>query len=264
MSTSKKIVPWGVSSFVNMACDYEIYDYLERTDSPDPADPVLLDRVRYFIKEPRAEYLSEFINELTEVSEREWRVDEFALRPPPKKANNAWDDDEEEPEGSDPAAIQLSRLISEFVGYMHRVDRVPFPRGQLARNNLADYFVERHRGDLDPRPSMLERALYPEPRLPKPPRPAHPLCPERATLEVFLAGMMGGFSGLYYTAAAVVQAIPAWLRFLELRRLINADVRQKVAKDLLPLHATLSRIWKNYRDDPALDQQGQAWPADFV
>ena len=222
VSTSKKIVPWGVSSFVNMACDYEIFDYLERTSSPDPADPVLLDRLRCFVKEPREEYLPELINDLTEVSGREWRLDEFALRPPPKKADGPWDDDEEEPEVSDPAAIHLSRLIGEFVGYMHRVDGVPFPRGQLVRNNLAHYFVERHRGDLDPRPSMLERALNPELRLPKPPGPAHPLCPKRVTLDVFLSGMMGGFNCLYYTAAAVFQAIPAWLRFLESRRLINA------------------------------------------
>ena len=87
---------------------------------------------------------------------------------------------------------------------------------------------------------------------------------ERITLDAFLGGMMGGFNGLYYRAAAVFQAIPAWLRFLESRRLIDADVRQKVAKELLPLHATLSKIWQSYQDDPALDHQGRAWPADVA
>ena len=89
-----------------MACDYEIYDYLERTDSPDPADPVLLDRVRYFPSKSRAaSTLSEFINELTEVSEREWRVDEFALRPRPRRARiTPGTTTKRNPEGSDPAA----------------------------------------------------------------------------------------------------------------------------------------------------------------
>ena len=50
--TSTNIVPWGVTRFMNMAGDYEIFDYLERTSSPDPADPVLLDRVSYFVKDP--------------------------------------------------------------------------------------------------------------------------------------------------------------------------------------------------------------------
>jgi hypothetical protein len=56
--------------------------------------------------------------------------------------------------------------------------------------------------------------------------------------------------------------MPAWLRFLESRQLIDADVRQKVAKELFPLHATLSQVWQSYRDDPTLEHQEQAWPAD--
>ena len=59
--------------------------------------------------------------------------------------------------------------------------------------------------------------MHPNRKLPKPPRPAHPLCPERVTLDVHLAGMMGMMSGLYHTAAALFQAMPAWLRFLESR-----------------------------------------------
>ncbi len=262
--TSTKIVPWGVTAFMNIASDYEVFGYLEHTSSPDPADPVLLDRVKYFVKDPRAEYLAEFLSDLTENSGRERRIDDFLLRPPPKKANDPWDEDEEKPEDPDPARMNLLRLISEFVGYMYREEGVPFPRGQLVRNNLADYFLQRHRGGLYPRPSMLEQVLHSERKRPKPPRPAHPLCPDCVTLDVFLGGMMGGFDRLYYRAAAVFQAIPAWLRFLESRRLIDAGVRHKVAKELLPLHATLSKIWQSYQDDPALDQEGQAWPADVA
>ena len=109
---------------------------------------------------------------------------------------------------------------------------------------------------------MLEQTLRPKLKLPKPPPPAHPLCPERVTLDVFLAGLMGFLNALYYPAAAVFQAMPAWLRFLESRRLIDAELRRKVASELLPLHAGLSRIWQRFEDDPSLDRQGQAWPTD--
>jgi len=34
-----------------------------------------------------------------------------------------------------------------------------------------------------------------------------------------------------------------------------------VAAELLPLHATLLRIWEQYTDDPLLYRQGQAWLA---
>jgi hypothetical protein len=148
------------------------------------------------------------------------------------------------------------------VGYLRREEEVPFPRGELLRHELYRYFVRRHEGDLDPRPSMLEQALHPKRKLPKPPRPVHPLCPERVTLDVHLAGMMGMMNDLYHSAAALFQAMPAWLRFLESRRLIDAGTRRKVAEELLPLHSTLLRIWEKCSDDPTLYRQGQAWPED--
>src|SRR5438874_2459653 len=122
--------------------------------------------------------------------------------------------------------------------------------------------MRRHEGDLDPRPSMLEQALHPKRKLPKPPGSVHPLCPERVTLDVHLAGMMGMMNELYHSAAALFQAMPAWLRFLESRRLIDAGTRGKVAEELLPLHSTLLGIWEKYSDDPILYRQGQAWPED--
>jgi hypothetical protein len=70
---------------------------------------------------------------------------------------------------------------------------------------------------------------------------------------------MGPLNGLYYPAAALFQAIPAWLRFLESRRLIDADTSRKVTAELLPLHSTLLRIWERHADDPLLYRQGQAW-----
>jgi hypothetical protein len=64
-------------------------------------------------------------------------------------------------------------------------------------------------------------------------------------------------TGLAHRAAAVFHAKPTWLRFLESRRLIDADVRRKV----LPLHAKLAKFWEWYTEDPTLDRQSQAWPA---
>jgi hypothetical protein len=223
----------------------------------------LLDRIHFFIEEPRQDYLREFIDDLTGKSGREWQTDDFALRPPRKRSRDEWDDDEEEDEerqAGDPGAINLSRLISEFVGYLRREEGVPFPRGELVRQELDTYFVRRNEGDLDPRPSMLEAVLHPNRKLPKPPRPAHPLCPERVTLDVHLGVMMGMMSGRYHAAAALFQAMPAWLRFLERRRLIDAGTSRKVAAELRPLHATLLEVWEQYTEDPLLYRRGQAWP----
>jgi hypothetical protein len=263
VKSSDKVMPWVPPKFANTGADYELFNYLEHTRSPDSADPVLLDRIRYFVEEPREDYLAESMSDLTGKSDPQWRTDAFALRPPRKKARDDWDDDHDERRAHrDPAAFNLQRLIHEFVGYMRREEGVPFPRGRLAAEHLYAYLVERHAGRHDPRPSMLEHARNPKLKLPKPPPPAHPLCPDRVTLDVFLGGMLGVFNVLIHPSAAVFQAIPASLRFLESRRMIDADARRKVANELLPLHVTLAKYWQSCKDDPTLERQGQAWPSD--
>ncbi len=255
-----KIFAWAVSEFANKGADHEIFDYLEHTPSPDPADPALLERIKFFIEDPRTDYLAELIGDLTGKSGREWTADDFVLSPPRKKRRDDWEDEEEEEPAPDRGAVNLSRLIAEFVGYLRREEGVPYPRGELLRHELFRYFVRRHEGDLDPRPSMLESALHPNLKLPKPPRPAHPLCPERITLDVHLAGLVNFFNSLHHRAAVLFQAMPAWLRFLESRRL-NAATRAKVAQELLPLYDSVVRLWENFTDDPTLYRDLQGWPA---
>jgi hypothetical protein len=261
VKSSKKIVPWGISEFANDGANSEIFNYIEHVAPADPADPVLLDRIHFFIEEPREEYLREFVGDLTGTSGREWQADDFALRPPRSRTRDEWDDLPEEQRAPDPGASNLVRLIGAFVGYLRREEGVPFPKGELVREALYRYFMRRHEGDLDPHPSMLEQAMNPKLKLPKPPPPAHPLCPEAITLNVYLAQMMGFLSGRYYAAAALFQAIPAWLRFLASLRLIDAATSKQVAADMLPVHASLMPVWESYIDDPHLYRHGQAWPA---
>jgi SEC-C motif len=259
VKSSDDVVPWGISEFAEKGVNHEIFDYLEHTTTPDPTDPALLDRIHFFVEEPREEYVREFIGDLTGNTGREWQVNDFDLSPPRKRGRDEWGDEEEERQSPDSGAVNLSRLIAEFLGYLRREEGVPFPRGELVSKELFRYFLRRHEGDLDPRPSMLEQAMHPKRKLPKPPRPSHPLCPERVTLDVHLGGMMGMMSWRFHSAAALFQAMPAWLRFLESRRLIDADTRKKVIAELLPLHPTLLRIWEQ-QDDPLLARLGQAWP----
>jgi hypothetical protein len=264
-SSREDIFPWAISEFANEGSDYEIFDYLERTTAPDPADPALLDRIKFFVEDPDLDYLRDFIADLTGKNVRAWTVADFTLQPTRKKSRDEWDedeDDEEEEAPADKGVHNLYRLIAEFIGYLRREEGVPFPRGELVRGELASYFIQRNEGDLDPRPSMLESALHPKKKLPKPPKPSHPLCPERVTFDVFLAGFMRMFNNLYHTAAALFEIIPAWLRFLETRGLIDAAQRRKTLEELRPLHASVLRLWESFRNDPSLYRAAQAWPED--
>jgi hypothetical protein len=260
---SNNVVPWGKAEFADKAANYEIFDYLERTGSPDADDPALLDRIRFFVDDPSQDYVREFIHDISGTSRREWKPDDFDIQPSRQRQRDDWDDDDGDDDDedlvSDPGAHNLYRLINEFIGYLRNVEAVRFPRGELIRRELFRYFMGRSEGNLDPRPSMLELAANPKKKLPKPPRPIHPLCPERVTLEVYLAGLMDMMSARYHTAAALFQAMPAWLRFLDSRLLIDAATRGKAVENLRPLHATLLKVWERCEEDPTLYRDGERW-----
>ncbi len=262
VKSSRDVLPWAFEEFAAEGADYEIFEYLEHTPSPDPADAALLDRIRFFIEDVNLDYLPRFIGDVSGQAARTWTVDDFTLKRPRKKRRDDWGDREEKAPPPDEGAHNLSRLIAEFVGYWRREDGVAYPRGEIARQELFRYFLRRHEGKLDPQPSMLERAMNPRMKLPRPPTPIHPLCPERVTLDVFLGTLVGFMNSLYHKAAAVFEAVPAWLRFLESRRLLDAPTRRKVVEDLLPLHAEVLRLWEKLTCDPTLFRAAQGWPAD--
>jgi hypothetical protein len=262
VQSSSNIFPWAISEFAERGADYEIYNYLEHIPSSDPHDRGLLDRIEFFIADPDLDRLAEQMGDLTGRAAPAWTLKDFALKPVRKNLRDDWDDEAEEgEEPGDPGAQNLSRLICQFVGYLRREEGVPYPRGELIRDELYRYFLRRHEGDLDPQPSMLERAMNPGKKLPPPPPPSHLLCPERVTFDVHLAGLVGFLNGLYHTAAALFEMVPAWLRFLELRGLIDAQQHARTLKELQPLHTSMLRLVESYREDPALLHALQKWPA---
>ena len=263
VQSSFDITPWGISEFAEKGANFEIFNFLEHTPSPDPQDSALLDRIKFFIAEPHLDHLAEFIGDLAGQAAPAWTVDDFTLKPSRKKRRDDWFDDEDEDreEPLDQGALNLSRLISQFVGYLRREEGVPYPKGNLIQKELFRYFSERHEGNLDPKPSMLEQAIHPKKKLPPPPRPSHPLCPERVTFEVCLARLVGFMNSLHHIAAALFEIVPAWLRFLESRRLIDNQQHAKTLEELRPLHSDLLKLMKSYTDDPTLCHALQRWPA---
>ncbi len=64
---------------------------------------------------------------------------------------------------------------------------------------------------------------------------------------------------LYHRASAVFETIPAWLRFLEMHRLIDADVRVQTLGHLGSMANSLGRIFKEYIYGPGPRQALDAW-----
>jgi hypothetical protein len=260
---SNNIMGWGIGEFSEAGASCEMYAYLEVASSPDPSNGELLERIRYFVEDPRLEYVAEFIGDVSGNVDGAWTVADFSLRPPKnQRRRGEWDDedDEENETPEDRGSRNLFRLITQFVGYLRRVEQVPYPRGEFIRHALHGYFIERHRGDLNPRLSMLDQALHPKKKLPPPPKPSHPLCPERVTFEICLAQRFGFMAAQHHKAAALFEVIPAWLRFLQSKKLIDDEQRARTLEELRPLHASVLKVMENYTEDPTVYRSLKGWP----
>ena len=103
------------------------------------------------------------------------------------------------------------------------------------------------------------RKLPPTPKFRK---YAHQLVPDHERLDRFLGGLLGFLNQLYYHTAAVFELIPAWLRFLESRHLIDAALRVQALRDLESLIDPLCQVCGNFADDPTRHQALLRWRQD--
>lgn len=80
----------------------------------------------------------------------------------------------------------------------------------------------------------------------------HPLCPDRQTLDKYLVRLIGFLSSRYHTAGAVLEAVPAWLRFLQKYELIDGDQAGEALASLKKLAADWENAVETATDDPLL------------
>jgi hypothetical protein len=78
-------------------------------------------------------------------------------------------------------------------------------------------------------------------------------------LDRFLGGLLGFINPQHYKAAATLELMPAWLRFLESRQLIDDEQRAKTMSDLRGLDTELRKVWGKSATDPALLQGLEGW-----
>jgi hypothetical protein len=91
---SDNVMGWAIGEFAEAGAAYEMYAYLEGASAPDPSNVELLQRIRYFVDDPRLEYVTEFIREVSDKADVAWTVADFALNPPQKpRSRRRWIED---------------------------------------------------------------------------------------------------------------------------------------------------------------------------
>lgn len=263
---SEDILPWGWQSFGDQAIQFEIMDFLEQTPVPAQNDPALLERIRWWGVDIDAERIAEIVAWQSGQLERRWVEPDFRLRSRKRRAQRACDADRDESDDEtasfgdevDPGAQNLLHLTLQFVRYAHRIERWTFSKAELARSEIYRFVVQRQTGELEYRESMLDTALRESGRK----RAAikrfkpytHLLCPDRERLDRYVAGLLGPLQARRYAAAALLESIPAWLRFLQGQGLIGGEECQRTLHELRSLAAHVLRLFKGMRDDPALHE----------
>jgi hypothetical protein len=255
---SSDIVPWGIEEFSRRGFDCACFEYLEENPAVTAATPELLEQCEFFC-ENNPEGFESFLAHLTGRERRNWSMDDlkFENRRPSRRDFDGDEDEGEEPE-RDPGRQNLFYLTVEFLGYLRREEEISYARGEIGRTGLNEYLLERYAGDLTPQEDSspadpfrgIERRRRKKRR--KLPRPEQLLHPDKATLDRYLARLLNFINPQHYKVAATFELVPAWLRFLELRGLLDAEGKAGILQDLTKLADQVIDLLGKYREDPTL------------
>jgi hypothetical protein len=243
------ILEWAIDEFAESAVDYIVLDRLERGAALDASDPELIEQLEAYLPINKQK-LADYIALLTGSLQREWQLGDFALDRPTPRGHRA------QAESEVVGAQNLYDLTIEFLGYLQREEDVPLSKGELGREQIQRYIATRNAGEIETEEQEFGGSFRSkkQKRRTKAAAPEHPLCPDRQTLDAYLASLSLDFSPQNYRIAATFELLPAWLRFLEMRGLIDADRREQTLGELSALGHALKTIFAKYQADPALQQ----------
>jgi hypothetical protein len=257
---STSIMSWAKTDFSRRAIQYELLSYVEQTTAPDPNDPVLLDRLKFFDEEIKMERLTAILNCLAGRSNRQWAMDDFKLTPPGgtwRKKQKVVD------EAFEAGARNLFDLAMQFVAYAHNTAGAPYTKAEMAAQEIHRFILQRERRTLEYQEGVYNPSLDPNERQRGPTKKfkqyEHMLCPDRERFNRYLADMFDPVTADNHAASAVTELIPAWLRFVESQGLIDLELRDRTLRDLSPVAGDLRKKMEEFRIDPALEQAMSRW-----
>jgi len=250
---SSEIVSWGVSEFGNLAAKYAIFKYISEVSDPVPTDPVFLKNLEKFI-DPDVEILKTYLAHITGSSGKEWQLDDFNYQIEPRRRKKG----KGKPKKKEKKRLSLETFTRnvhnftiEFLRYLTREEGFSFPKAEIAASELREYLIKRAEGELEEEPSLFEKMMQPELKNKKKPPPSfdHILCPDKKTFDRFIGSFLSFFNLRLFRAAIVFESIPAWLRFLENKGLIEYAMRLKTGSSVYELYGALRNILEKEDED---------------
>lgn len=244
---------WALAEHAQQAIKLELYAYCTENAAPRPDDAAFISRMREDFKNIDEAWLKRAIVHLTGPATN-WLPAQFALLQP--QAARKKKHDKELPRE---ATENLVNLSFEFVAQLHRTAGMPYTKAELARDNLVEYLLRRASNEITPRNLPVDRQDNPR-SANRVEAPHQPLCPDRSSLESYLADLTAAVSYRNHAIAAAMELLPAWLQILESRQLLSAEEHRAALDHLRPLIRKVVHFFKGLPDAPGLAQAvDQAW-----
>jgi len=147
--------------------------------------------------------------------------------------------------------MNVHNFTIEFLRYLTHEEGFSFPKAEIAGSGLKEYLIKRAEGELEEEPSLFEKMMQPELSNKKKPPPSfdHILCPDKTTFDRFIGSFLSFFNFRLFRAAIVFESIPAWLRFLEAKGLIEHEMRRKTVSSVYELYGDLRNLLEKEGED---------------
>jgi len=244
---SDELLPWAVESFAEEGMFVEMFNWIQQQPEGVLSDPQLLERLSFY-RAVDPQEIGAVIERLRGHQVTPWSLPDFTLDPPGGRKRKPGND--ENP--ADPRGVtNLVNLSYEFIAFARR-EGMSWTRANLGRQEIVHYLLARHGGQLQ------AGTLEDQPRLP-PKAAENILCPEPATLETYFARLLGPLDAQPHVAVALLMVLPAWLRFLESRGLIDAAARSRVRQAIAPLATDFARLFENWTTHPVMVEDIKHW-----
>lgn len=254
VNSASDLPPRAIEKFVPLAVHCSIFDYLEQRPVPDGAEENLMMRLNRFAG-LKAGWMTKVIGLITGQAQRRWTMSDFDFTADSEKAK--------ERRGrllDSPGWLNIHDLSLEFLGYLHDRENVPYTRAELARIALVEYLLVRQAGTLEEFQTLYHLTRKGKRRRRKagqrPPR--HVLCPDRETLAFVFQRQLLPLER-YHEAAAFFELVPAWLRFLAGRGLLDTELQQRTLTELAGLQESLIDCFDDCYEYPALAAATRNW-----
>jgi hypothetical protein len=230
---SMEIAPWGITEYAAQACVFEMLDYLARSTDPAGDDHKLLDRLAFYGIEPDNAWLAQELKCLHGSCDHVWSLEDFR-------------NDSGKRQRREQIADNCSLIASEFLYYLNTEMGLAYPRAEMMGTEMRRYLKKRLTDQLDSRRSSSRVGPKSKPmRAKSQPKAWNPFCPDYDSLDSYMDSLLEFLNVQYWRAIAFLEAVPAWLLFLQSKGLIDNDMRTQCLASTAKLIPVLENVVKD-------------------